>query len=73
LTPSTIIGVGLLIAVASGLIPLLLNRPFLTAVWIDVLPGAGVLDVGTPLFFDIGVYVAVLGVVLTIVLALAEE
>jgi multicomponent Na+:H+ antiporter subunit B len=73
LTPPTLIGVGLLIAVASGLIPVLFNRPFLTAVWIDVLPGAGVLNIGTPLFFDVGVYVTVLGVVLTIVLALAEE
>ena len=36
-------------------------------------PGVGVLDIGTPLVFDLGVYVAVLGVVLTIVLSLAEE
>src|SRR3712207_5099618 len=73
LKPRTLIGVGLLLAVASGLLPMLLGRPFLTAIWADVLPGAGVLDVGTPLVFDTGVYVAVLGVALTIMLALAEE
>jgi multicomponent Na+:H+ antiporter subunit B len=73
LAPDTIIGVGLLMALVSGLAPVLLRRPFLTGVWADVWPGAGVLELGTPLVFDAGVYVAVLGVVLTIVLALAEE
>jgi multicomponent Na+:H+ antiporter subunit B len=73
LAPDTIIGVGFLIALAGGLIPVLLGRPFLTGVWADVWPGAGVLELGTPLVFDAGVYVAVVGVVLTIVLALAEE
>jgi multicomponent Na+:H+ antiporter subunit B len=73
LAPDTIIGVGLLMALASGLIPVLLGRPFLTGIWADVWPGAGVLELGTPLVFDAGVYVAVVGVVLTIVLALAEE
>ena len=73
LAPRTLIGVGLLVAVASGLLPMLLGRPFLTGLWADVLPGSGTLDVGTPLIFDTGVYVAVLGVTLTIMLALAEE
>lgn len=73
LPPTTLIGMGLLIAVASGLLPLLFGRPFLTGIWVDVWPGVGVFDVGTPLLFDTGVYVTVLGVVLTIVLALAEE
>ncbi len=73
LAPRTLIGAGLLLAVASGLIPLLLGHPFLTAIWADVLPGGGVLELGTPLIFDTGVYVAVLGVTLTIMLALAEE
>jgi multicomponent Na+:H+ antiporter subunit B len=73
LAPETIIGVGLLTALASGLLPVLLGRPFLTGLWADVWPGTGVLELGTPLIFDAGVYVAVLGVVLTIVLSLAEE
>jgi multicomponent Na+:H+ antiporter subunit B len=33
----------------------------------------GGLDVGTPLVFDVGVYLTVLGVVLTLILSLAEE
>jgi multicomponent Na+:H+ antiporter subunit B len=71
--PRTLIGLGLLLAVGSGLLPLLLGRPFLTALWWDVPLGAGVLELGTPLIFDTGVYVAVLGVALTTMLTLAEE
>jgi multicomponent Na+:H+ antiporter subunit B len=71
--PRTLIGAGLLIIGVSGLLPVLVGRPFLTGLWADIRPGGGVLDVGTPLIFDIGVYLAVLGVVLTIILALAEE
>ena len=71
--PRMLIGVGLLLAAGSGLLPLLFGDPFLTAIWWEVPLGAGVLDIGTPLIFDTGVYVTVLGVVLTIMLALAEE
>lgn len=71
--PRTLIGVGLLVVGISGMLPMLVGRPFLTGLWADLRPGSGVLDVGTPLVFDIGVYLAVLGVVLTIILALAEE
>lgn len=72
--PRSFIGVGLVIAVISGLLPLLFGRPFLTGLWAEIeLPGGGVLDLGTPLLFDVGVYVTVIGVVLTIILALAEE
>jgi hypothetical protein len=37
------------------------------------IPGFGNLYVGTPLLFDTGVYVTVLGVALSIILPLAEE
>jgi multicomponent Na+:H+ antiporter subunit B len=36
-------------------------------------PGFGDLSIGTPLLFDVGVYVAVLGVALSIIFPLAEE
>jgi multicomponent Na+:H+ antiporter subunit B len=71
--PRMLIGTGLLLAVGSGLLPLLFDDPFLTAIWWEVPLGAGVLEIGTPLIFDTGVYVTVLGVALTIMLALAEE
>jgi multicomponent Na+:H+ antiporter subunit B len=71
--PRMLIGTGLLLAVGSGLLPLLFDDPFLTAIWWEVPLGAGVLEIGTPLIFDTGVYVTVLGVALTIMLALAED
>jgi multicomponent Na+:H+ antiporter subunit B len=71
--PRMLIGTGLLLAVGSGLLPLLFDDPFLTAIWWEVPLGAGVLEIGTPLIFDTGVYGTVLGVARTIMLALAEE
>src|SRR5690554_6411934 len=61
--PRTLVPVGLLLALGSGVVPLLVGEPFLTGVWevIDI-PGVGTLLLGTPLLFDIGVYLVVLGV-----------
>ena len=73
LQPRTFIVIGLSIAALSGLLPLLFGEPFLTALWVALPLWGGTLDLGTPLLFDAGVYVAVLGVTLTIILALAEE
>lgn len=70
--PRVLIGGGVLAAAFSGLLPLLAGKPFLTALWIkEPLPVLG--KVGTPLLFDVGVYLLVLGVVLKIIFALAED
>lgn len=72
--PLALIGVGLLTALASGVLSLLAGEPFMTGLWTDwFLPGLGTLHLGTPLVFDTGVYLAVLGVTLTIVLSLEEQ
>jgi multisubunit Na+/H+ antiporter MnhB subunit len=68
----TLLSAGLLIALASGLPGVLLGRSFLTALWTTVSVGRVEIDLGTPLLFDIGVFLAVVGVVLTIVFALAD-
>jgi multisubunit Na+/H+ antiporter MnhB subunit len=70
--PSTLLGVGPLVALASGLPGLVIGQPFMTAMWTTVPAGSTALHVGTPLVFDIGVFIAVIGVVLTIVFTLAE-
>jgi multicomponent Na+:H+ antiporter subunit B len=70
--PSTLLGVGLLVAFVSGLPGLVIGQPFMTAIWTTVMTGSTALHVGTPLVFDIGVFLAVTGVVLTIVFTLAE-
>jgi multicomponent Na+:H+ antiporter subunit B len=47
---------------------------FMTGAWATLdPPGFPEFKVGTPLLFDLGVYLAVLGVALTIILTLAEE
>jgi multicomponent Na+:H+ antiporter subunit B len=66
------LGVGLGLATASGILALLFGRPFLTAVW-DARPIPVIGKLGTPLLFDVGVYLVVFGVVMTIVLSLAED
>ena len=69
--PQKLIACGLLTAMGSGLLPVAMGQPFLTGVWTaGELPVVGKL--GTPQLFDVGVYLAVLGVVLTIVFTLAE-
>ena len=72
--PHTIIGVGLLVAIASGALALFAGQPFMTGQWGSFqVPGLGKLYLGTPLVFDIGVYLVVLGVALLDVFSLAEE
>jgi multicomponent Na+:H+ antiporter subunit B len=67
------IAAGLLLAGASALFPALLGLPVLTGVWGEIALLGAPVELGTPLFFDLGVYIAVIGVALTIVLAMAEE
>jgi len=70
--PRHFIGGGLLIAVSSAALSLLQGKPFMTSIWDDTtLPAIGKLS--TPLFFDLGVYLVVVGVVMLIVFTLAEE
>ncbi len=70
--PHLIVGIGLLSALLSGAIPMLMGKPFLTGQWLKTpLPVIG--KVGTPLLFDTGVYLVVIGVVVWILLTLAEE
>lgn len=69
--PLQLIGGGLLTAAASGLPALLQGRPFMTAWWGPwLLPVLG--KMGTPVLFEIGVYLTVLGVTLLIIFSLAE-
>jgi multicomponent Na+:H+ antiporter subunit B len=67
-----LIATGILTAAVSGVISIFTGNPFLTALWLkQPLPILG--KVGTPLFFDIGVYMLVLGITLKIIFALAED
>jgi len=70
--PTILIGSGLFLAFLSGVPSLIKGEPFMTAQWLEgEIPVLGY--VGTPLVFDIGVYLAVIGVTLSIIFDLAEE
>ncbi len=70
--PRLVIGGGLLIAGVSGLPAVAGTLPFLTGVWADApVPLIGAF--GTPLVFDVGVYLVVLGIVLLMLFTLSED
>ena len=74
ITPQTIVMSGLSLALASGLAALVVDQPFFTGIWWIRQNGqTPSLAIGSPLFFDVGVFLAVLGTILTLILALEEN
>lgn len=72
--PQLMVAAGLATALASGLPSLWRGEPFLTGIWAEWhVPAFGKVAVGTPLLFDLGVFILVTGMVLTILFQLAEE
>jgi len=63
--PQALLGTGLLVATSSGVWALAAGKPLLTGLWHGGL--------GTPLLFDVGVYLVVLGGTLLMVFSLMEE
>jgi multicomponent Na+:H+ antiporter subunit B len=70
--PRTLAGLGLLVALAGATVPLFGGRVLFAGVWASwEIPGIG--KVGTPLLFDLGVFLLVIGAVLTVLFTLDEE
>ena len=70
--PRLLAGLGLLVALISGLFAVTMGDPFMTSIWVEQkLPLIG--KIGTPIFFDLGVFLVVFGVVLQITFLLTEE
>lgn len=71
--PRLVTAFGLLVALGAGAAGAVGNKAFLTGLWWSIANGSGAAThIGTPLVFDIGVYLTVLGSILTLVLALEE-
>lgn len=69
--PGFLMPVGLALAFLSGMAPLIFNLPFMTGLWYpEAMPVIG--SLGSALFFDIGVYLVVIGVTLTIIFTIAD-
>ncbi|WP_295806189.1 Na+/H+ antiporter subunit B [uncultured Nitratireductor sp.] len=71
--PMAISGFGLLVAAISGWLSVVFNVPFMTGLWIKVSVLGVPVDLSTVLFFDIGVYLVVLGSITSVALALEER
>lgn len=72
LRPVYLMALGLFIAATSGTVSLFLHKPYMTSQWPNFyLPIIG--SPGTPILFDVGVYLLVMGIVLKIVFTLAKE
>lgn len=69
--PLTLVAAGMLLALMSGLPATVGGAPFLTHLWWE--PGGGLPKLGTTLIFDIGVYMVVLGAVLSFLFGLQRE
>lgn len=73
-SPHALISAGLLTATLSGVPALFLGLPYLEGRWLSLnVPGfSEPIKLGTPLVFDVGVYLLVLGGVMLMVLTLEE-
>ena len=70
--PGYLIPVGLAVAAISGLAPMVVGEPFLKVLWLNQpFPVIGL--IGTALLFDIGVFLVVLGITLTILFTIADS
>lgn len=70
--PISLIPIGLGISALSVVFPIMLGLPPMTGLWFEQpIPVIGM--IGSALFFDLGVYFVVIGVVLTILFTIALE
>jgi len=71
--PRNVAMTGLGLALIAGLWAALEGAALFTGLWVEVpLAGGDYLKLGTPLIFDVGVYLTVVGAILTLILALGE-
>ena len=67
------LGMGLSVILLSGIWGMLAGKEFLTGLWVTVnLPFSLSIALGTPMLFDLGVYLSVIGVLLTIMFSIME-
>jgi len=64
---------GLLLTITSGVVATLAGHPFLTGLWWPVGSSGSGPVLGSPMLFDIGVFLVVLGAILTLMLHLEES
>lgn len=74
ISPETVIGVGLTASLATAAAPLFVGGVLLEShIWRLDVPVIGEVKLVSSLFFDLGVYLVVIGVVLTVLVSLGVE
>lgn len=71
-SPKDILSIGLLLGLLATLPSLLLGQAFFTAQWAEFYFAGTLVKLSTVLIFDIGVYLAVIGTLMTMFVAIAE-
>jgi len=71
--PLSIAGFGVFIAGCAGLVSLAYQVPFLTGIWTFFEIAGTEVAISTPMVFDIGVYLVVLGMISAVALTLEED
>lgn len=71
-SPTSLMGVGLLVSLVSGLFGPATRRPYMEGLWGASfwMPGVGKVGLGTPFLFDVGVFLVVLGMTASVLFAL---
>lgn len=70
--PISVAACGLLLSALSGLPSLVFAEPYLTSQWVSPTVFGTVIDLSTPMLFDIGVYLVVVGAFTSIALILED-
>lgn len=72
--PISLTGMGVFIALLVSLIPVFFGKPFMQGLWLPTfeLPMLGAVHLGTPLLFDLGVFIAVIGFVISVIFDLEK-
>ncbi len=72
--PRSLLGIGILISLLSGTVGMFNGKPFLTGEWLELdISHWGPVHIGTPMIFDVGVYLVVLGMATSVITSIAEE
>lgn len=72
-SPKDILAVGLCLGLLATLPSALMGQAFFTAQWLEVSLGDNLIKLSTVLVFDVGVYLTVIGTLVTMLMALAES
>jgi len=72
--PKNFLMTGLIMAFTAGIMPLFVGKAFLQSLWFPTfsLPILGDVHIGSPLLFDLGVFMVVIGFVLTVIIDFEE-